>query len=164
MKCPDCGHVNLDGEEDCASCHAPLSALATPQPKQGMQRRILEGKVRDLGFHEAANLTEDTDLEKAVRVMREKRVGCVLVTRGGALAGILTERDLLLKSDPATAPSQRKVKDVMRADTECLQDDEPLAYAFHKMTINGSHHLPVRRSDGVLGVVSARDLLRYLCE
>jgi CBS domain-containing protein len=32
------------------------------------------------------------------------------------------------------------------------------------MTINGSHHLPVRRSDGALGVVSARDLLRYLCE
>lgn len=164
MTCPDCGHVNLPGEEDCSACHAPIAVLSTPQPKHGMQKRILEGTVRDLQPHDAANLKIDASLEKAVRLMREKRVGCVLVMNGDALAGILTERDLLLKSDPACDISRVRVGDVMRPDPECLREEEPLAYAFNKMSLHGMHHLAVRRADGRLAVVSARDLLRYLCE
>ncbi|MBI4348293.1 MAG: CBS domain-containing protein [Elusimicrobia bacterium] len=164
MKCPDCGHVNLPGEEDCSACHAPIAVLSTPQPKQGMQKRILEGSVRDLQPHDAANLGVDATLEQAVKLMREKKVGCVLVMKGDALAGILTERDLLLKSDLASDISRVQVADVMRPNPECIREEEPLAYAFNKMSLHGMHHLAVRRSDGRLAVVSARDLLRYLCE
>jgi len=164
MKCPDCGHLNLPGEETCSACHAPISALSTPQPKQGMQKRILEGTVRDLQPHDAANLKIDSTLEQAVRLMRERKVGCVLVMKGDELAGILTERDLLMKSDPAVEPSRAKVVDVMRASPDSIREDEPLAYAFNKMTLHGMHHLAVRRTSGNWGVVSARDLLRYLCE
>lgn len=164
MKCPDCGYQNLPGEENCSACHAPIAALSTPQPKQGMQKRILEGTVRDLQPHDAANLEIDASLEQAVRLMREKRVGCVLVMNGEALAGILTERDLLLKSDPAVEPARAKVADVMRADPDSIREDEPVAYAFNKMSLHGMHHLAVRRDGGKWAVVSARDLLRYLCE
>lgn len=161
LNCPDCGHANLAGEEDCAHCHAPLASLATPQPKQGMQRRILEGTVADLGSHEAASVSDDAPLAEAIRVMRARRVGCVLAMRDGVLSGILTERDVLLS---AGDPAKVKVAEVMRRDPDCLADDQPLAFAFHKMSLHGLRHLPVRRADGSLGVVSSRDLLRYLCE
>lgn len=162
MNCPDCGHANLAGTETCVHCDAPLSQLAHPQPKQGMQRRILEGRVANLGSHDAASIADVATLEEAIRFMRTRRVGCVLAVKNGLLSGILTERDVLLKS--GTDPAKLRVAEVMRRDPECLQDDEPLAYAFHKMTLTGMHHMPVRRIDGSLGVVSARDLLRYLCE
>ena len=164
MRCPDCGHSNLEGEETCTSCQALLSPLAVPQPQQGMHKRILEGTVRDLQPHKAGSLAEDATLDGAIRLMREQKMGCVLVIRAGKLAGMLTERDLLVRGDPAADPAKVRVADIMRPDPDSLLEDEPLAYAFHKMTIHGMHHLAVRRSDDTFAVVSARDLLRYLCE
>ena len=163
VNCPDCGHANLAGEETCASCHAPVSFLATPQPKHGMQRLILEGTVRDLQPHDAASLPESSTLAEAMRLMRQTKVGCVMVIRDEKLSGIVTERDLVLKSNPNVEPSRVPVKDVMHRDPECLQDTAPLGYAFHRIAISNLQHVPVRRSDGSLGVVSSRDLLRYLC-
>src|SRR5581483_7952776 len=89
--CPDCGHVNLPGEEDCSICHAPISVLSTPQAKHGMQRKIIEGTVKDLEPHPAISLGPDATVGAAVRLMRDKKAGCVLVLRGYALAAIFTE-------------------------------------------------------------------------
>ncbi|MBI4425135.1 MAG: CBS domain-containing protein [Elusimicrobia bacterium] len=162
MDCPDCGHRNLPGEETCAHCEAPLSSLASPQPAAGMQRRILEGTVGDLAPHEAAGLPEDATVDQAVRLMRERKMGCVLVTRDGQLTGLLTERDLLMKFEPTADPKRLAVKDVMKTDPDTAQEEQPLAFAFRAMSLHGQHHLPVRRKDGSWAVVSARDLLRYL--
>ena len=161
--CPDCGHANLPGEEDCSACRAPISALSTPQPKQGMQRRILEGTIADLAPRPAATLTEGAAVAEAVKLMRERKTGCVLVTRAKALAGILTERDLLLGSGPARDLSKTKLADLMRKDPDFLREDQPVAFAFNKMTAHGQHHVPVQRPNGSWALVSARDLLRYLC-
>lgn len=161
--CPDCGQPNLPGEEDCSACRAPLSALPASQPKQGMPRRILEGTVADLAPRPAATLSESAIVADAVKLMRERKVGCVLVTRGKALAGIFTERDLLLGSGSSRDLSKAKVADLMRKDPDFLREDQPVAFAFNKMTAHGQHHVPVLRPDGSWAMISARDLLRYLC-
>ncbi len=163
MKCPDCGTANLPGEELCVSCHASLSALATPQPKGGMQRRILSGTVGDLRVHEALTVEETESVAQAVRSMRKHKTGCVLATNGGALSGIFTERDLLLNLPPGEDPSLIPVARAMRRDPDCVGEEQPIAFAFHKMSVQGHYHLPVRTKSGGLGVVSARDLLAYLC-
>ncbi|MCX5788996.1 MAG: CBS domain-containing protein [Elusimicrobia bacterium] len=161
--CPDCGHANLPGEEDCSACHAPISVLSTPQPKQGMQAKILEGTVADLAPRPATIVGKDATVADAVKLMREQRSGCVLVTNGRALAGIFTERDLLLGSGPARDPSKTRLADLMRKDPDFLREDQPVAFAFNKMTAHGQHHVPVQRPNGSWALVSARDLLRYLC-
>ncbi|UQA62559.1 CBS domain-containing protein [Polyangium aurulentum] len=73
--------------------HAPLAPPAHPL------RRALAAVTADLN---------DSVLE-AAWLMRDHNVGCIVVTRDGKPAGVVTERDLVLcvlaeRLDPATTP------------------------------------------------------------
>jgi CBS domain-containing protein len=50
-------------------------------------------------------------VQKAIEIMRRVRSGCLLVTRGGALVGSLTARDLLTRilatARPLTTPMDK---------------------------------------------------------
>ena len=81
MICPDCRHENIDGEETCEACSAPLSPMALPRPKGGVQSRILQGTITELKPHEALSLPEESTVADAVKSMRRARMGCVLVLR-----------------------------------------------------------------------------------
>ena len=164
MKCPDCGALNLAGEETCEACSAPLSLLALPRPKGGVQSRILEGTIADLKPKDALSVPANGTVESAIHLMRERRMGCVLVTDGARLAGIFTERDLLIKVAGLKEPKTTKVSDAMTPDPQLLGDSDPVALAFHTMAVRGERHVAVARENGSLGIISARDLLRFLCE
>lgn len=165
LRCPDCGTENLSGAEDCSSCGSPLSALSAPRPdpKAPMQVRILEGTIASLKPHPAVTVPADATVARVVGLMREKKMGCVLVLKGKDLAGIFTERDLVVEVAGRLDPAETRVSAVMHKDPLTLREDEPVAYAFHSMALHSNRHIPVRFLDGSLGIVSSRDLLHYLC-
>lgn len=161
MKCPVCGVLNIAGSDECDSCQAPLT---DPAPKKGMEKRIIEGIVRDLGPKRALTISPADSVQKAVELMRKSGVGCMLVLEKGALTGILSERELLFKTDEATDLKKTKVADVMRTHQTPLREDDEVGEVFHRLALSGHRHAAVALSDGSFGVVSARDLLRYLCK
>lgn len=160
-KCPVCGYANIEGGDECDSCQAPLTAVPAARP--GMERRILEGSVKELGPRPALTASPSDTLATAVKTMREGRMGCVLVLERGHLRGVLSERELLFRTDPQTDFSSTCVADIMRPEDAWLREDDPVADAFHRMAVSGNRHVPVRLPDKSFAVVSARDLLRYLC-
>jgi CBS domain-containing protein len=164
MRCPDCSHTNIAGAETCEACHAPLGAPLGPQPHQGLSRRILSGSLHDLSPRKSVSVRPDSSVSDAVRLMRKNGTGCVLVDSegGGAVAGILTERDILLRVAGLKDPTQVKVREIMHPDPLCLKHDEPVSHAFHHMSVGRYRHIPVHLADGSLGLISARDLLSYL--
>ena len=96
----------------------------------------------------------------AARLMKERRVGAVLVVHDGSLAGIFTERDALHRviaegRDPATT----RVAEVMTANPRTIAPDRPFGHALHLMYEGGFRHVPVVDNGRPLGVVSARDAL-----
>lgn len=164
MKCPACGFINLPGSDECGSCQSSLTEIpALVAPKKGMERRILEGTVADLSPQRAKSVPPQDSLMMAVEVMRRDKVGCVLVIDGGKLQGVLSERELLLKTSEATDLARTMVREVMRSNPTCLREDDRVADAFHRMALSGHRHVAVQMSAGGYGVISARDLLRYLC-
>ena len=161
MKCPDCGKENIEGSQDCDSCHAPLTQGTVPQ--EGMARRILEGTVSSLSPKPAIWSSPSDSLDWAVEKMRSNKAGCVLVLESGKLVGVLSEWELLMKA-PDGPLTGRTVKEMMRPDKTCLSESAEVAFAFNQFASSGYRHLPVRMKDGSYGVVSARDLLHYLCQ
>lgn len=109
-------------------------------------------------------LEESASLADAIGAMRERRRGCVLLVRGGKLAGIFTERDVLMKIagskvDLAATP----VADYMTRDPETLPADSSVAYALNKMAVEGYRHIPLVDEHGApIGVISMRDLIEYI--
>src|SRR5436309_11438180 len=97
MVCPDCGHDNIDGVDACDHCGQNLSSVDIPGPKAGLQRAIMETPLRDLQPAIALTVTPGDSVSRAVKLMRDKRQGSVLVMEGRTLVGIFTERDALTR-------------------------------------------------------------------
>ena len=105
----------------------------------------------------------DDRLTEVAQRMVERDVGAALVMEGGALAGILTERDVL-RAVAAGIGEETAVRDWMTRDPETLAPDEPTLHAAVLMIHGGFRHLPLVDGDEVVGILSIRDLMRIVLD
>lgn len=162
MKCPDCGTANIPGSDECEGCGHALQDPAPRAPDGDLAVRVRQGTIKDLCPRPAVSVAPESPVADAVRLMREEKVGCVLVAKAGRIVGIMTERDVLYQVAGVRDPRAVKVVDVMHVDPDFLAVDEPVSHAFHQMSVGGYRHMPVRLEDGAVGIVSSRDLMAYL--
>jgi CBS domain-containing protein len=77
--------------------------------------------------------------------------------------GIFSERDLLTKVAGTAVDYERQpVSQFMTSNPETIQATDRLAFALHKMDCGGYRHLPVIKDGRPLGMISVRDMLRYI--
>ena len=99
-------------------------------------------------------------VEQASRLMKEERVGALLVLDGGRLAGIFTERDALFRViAEGRDPARTRLQEVMTVNPRTIAPDRPFGHALHMMHEGGFRHVPVLDGERPIGVVSARDAL-----
>jgi CBS domain-containing protein len=165
MKCPSCGHQNLPGIDACERCQTSLTQEDVRKVQTDVERSLLEEQIKSLQPVEPLTVDLKTTLKQAIRIMRNKNIGCVVVTDDeGKLAGILTERDLLQKvAGQNLDHSQCRVDDFMSPAPESSKPEHPLAYALHRMIISDIRYLPVvDENDRPEGIISSRDVIAYM--
>ena len=161
MICPVCRFGNFPGDDVCANCGADLWNADTPQPATTFQGRLLGMHLNDLGAP-APNLVDvNASVDDAIARMQRESIDCLLVTDRGALVGIFTDRDAILKV-AGQASTGRTIGEVMTADPVILRSGDPVAVAIHKMAVGGFRHVPIVDRGVATGVVSARDVFRHL--
>ena len=102
---------------------------------------------------------------EAAALMREKKVGCLLVCRDDRVVGIFTERDLMRKVLAAGKPLTLPVADVMTPDPVQVHRKEPIGAVIRRMEEGGYRHLPVVDDAGrPVGVLSVKRIVHYLVE
>ncbi len=94
----------------------------------------------------------------AAKRMREKSVGCLVVTADGAIKGIVTDRDLLACIDKRHDPYQCGVALHMSRPVVVLRPEEDLLTAAGVMWKKRIKRLPVAKDGKLLGIVSLSDL------
>ena len=128
-----------------------------------LDQRMIREPIRFLEPRAPLSLPPTASVRDAVRMMREHRIGCLLVVDGGRLAGIITERDLLLKLEPGDGG--RTVRELMTPDPEVLTLDDPIVYALNKMSVGGFRHVPlVDAARRPVGIVSVKDIIDYIVD
>jgi CBS domain-containing protein len=165
MLCPACGHDNIAGTDRCDTCMAPLMKLDVPYARSGMQRRLMEDPISVLEPAPAIFVPADASIFDAVHLMKNHKVGCLLVMEGARLTGIFSERDVLNKL--ATKAGNHKevlVKEVMTPKPIIFSPDDSIRYAIHEMSVGGFRHIPVVNNHNPVGIISVRDVLGYLCQ
>jgi CBS domain-containing protein len=164
MICPRCGHDNVPGNDVCSSCLLDLAPLDQPIPRDRVQSDLMDRPIRDLSPRPPITLPIDAPLSDAVRVMLDAGVGTVLIVdAGGSLAGIFSERDLLLRvPDEVARSGERPLAEFMTPNPESVRLDDTLVLALHKMDVGGYRHLPVVTDGKPVGVISVRDLMRHI--
>jgi len=122
--------------------------------------------VQELMIQEILTVREDTTILDATRRMTESNRGAVVVVNSaGDGVGIFTERDLLKRVvakqvDPRTTPVSR----VMTKEMVCVGAEDPLQGLPEVMLKGNFRHLPVVEGQSVIGMLSIRDIVRYLTD
>jgi len=163
MLCPSCGHDNLPGADDCEECLAALTQEDIPLPTSKIEHSMMSDCISSLNPAEAVSVADSAKLGEAVALMRKHRIGCVLATdAGGALSGILSERDLLNKvAGKDVDLDSARVADFMTHDPETLTPEHWISFALNRMEVGGFRHLPIVGKDGPPGIISSRDIINY---
>jgi CBS domain-containing protein len=161
VTCPSCNSENLEGEDNCVHCGADLRAVDIPEQAQWFGSTPLAVPLQALGVRAPLLVDAGTPAGEAIDLMQSKGIDCLIVTEGGGLAGIFTERDAVLKL--AGRPLEGVVVgDAMTRDPVVLRRNDTIAVAIHKMAVGGFRHIPFVDGDEMLGVVAARDVFRHL--
>ena len=118
-------------------------------------RHMLAGKP-----HVHAVDPDDTVLH-ALRVMADRNIGAVLVTSGGALVGILSERDYARKMVlHGKSSHETVVREVMTGTVHSVTPEWTCDQCMALMTDKHIRHLPVMDNGRLVGVISIGDVVR----
>ncbi len=105
----------------------------------------------------------DATVFDAIAKMAEKNVGSMVVTDGGKLLGIITERhyarNVALKGK--TSPAIR-VRDIMETNVMYVRPEQSTEECMALMTDKRVRHLPVLDDDKIVGIVSIGDLVKSI--
>jgi CBS domain-containing protein len=109
---------------------------------------------------------EGESVEHTLKIMLEKKIGCMLVTKNGKLSGIVTEGDftrrfLSMKRDAAAV----KVEEIMSKKLTTLDENDSIAFCLNAMVIGGFRHIPLTNSENVpVAVISVKDIMNYIVD
>jgi CBS domain-containing protein len=164
MICPNCGHDNLPGAEECSSCLQDLTQLDRPVAQNRVERSLMEDTVGGLRPGPALTVSPSATVCDAIRAMMANKVGALLVVDDQErLLGIFSERDLLTKVAGIHPDfAEMAVADFMTPNPETVTATDTLGFVLHKMDVGGYRHLPVMDEGKPVGVVSVRDMLRHI--
>jgi len=115
-------------------------------------------KLREIMVKEVIQAWPDETIGVAAQRMRERAVGCLVVTVEGAVKGIITDRDLLACLAQAHDPYRCKVSSHMHRPVIVLRPEEDHATAAQVMRSKRIKRLPIAADGKLLGIVSLSDL------
>jgi len=150
------------GEEDLAM----MEAIQAKERPRVFDQRMIREPILTLNPGPPVTVTSTAALADGLDLMKDRRIGCVLVVDDGRLAGIITERDVLMRVAGTTCdPRSASVAEFMTADPEVLRPQDSIAFALNKMSVGGFRHVPlVDDARRPVGVVSMRMIVDYLVE
>lgn len=164
-ECPYCGADNIDGADHCEECQQPLDFLSKPRASTPIERNLAKDRVSSLNPKRPLTVPPDRPVGEVLSLMVEQKVGCVIVTQNDELVGIFSERDALNRLNVDYAKlANRPVSQFMTSSPEFVDLEARIAFAVHKMDVGGYRHLPVVSHGRIAGVISARDVLRYVTQ
>ncbi len=105
---------------------------------------------------------DDVSVREASRLMRDRRVGALVVVRGQEIQGLVTERHVVARVvAEALDPAQARVRDVMQRDVATVRLDEPAEEIEALLRRRRTRYVPVVGARGLLGMISLGDLARH---
>jgi CBS domain-containing protein len=119
-------------------------------------------EILDEKGHDVLQIEADAQVFDAVKRMVDAGVGSLLVTDGGSVAGIFTERDYLRRmtlegrDDKDTA-----VREVMSSPLVVVTPDTAIDECMAVMTDRRIRHLPVVEEGDVVGILSIGDVVKF---
>ncbi|HET7757195.1 MAG TPA: CBS domain-containing protein [Steroidobacteraceae bacterium] len=119
-------------------------------------RALLDAKGRTIH-----SVQPESSVLDAIRLMADHHVGALLVMKGAALEGIVSERDYARKVIlRGRSSADTPVRDIMSSPVLTVGPDDTVQKCMQLVTERRVRHLPVLDAGRVVGVVSIGDLVK----
>lgn len=111
---------------------------------------------------EIRTIGPDATLAEASSLMRDVRVGALLVSAHGSYVGVVSETDLVRKAMAGGLdPARERVRAIMSSPVISIEIDRSAHEASDLMADKGIRHLAITQDGQIVGIISVRDLLRF---
>ena len=119
-------------------------------------------EILDEKGHDALRIEAEASVFEAVKRMVEANVGSLLVTVGGEITGIVTERDYLRHVAREGRPDKgTAVREVMSSPLIVVTAQTTVDECMALMTDRRIRHVPVVDGGEVVGIVSIGDVVKF---
>ena len=127
-------------------------------------------KVSDIMVREIVSVAGDTPIKEAAEKTLKNNVGSLAVTDDGVTVGIVTDKDFVRYV--SSGKKVEHIREIMSTPLIKVDSDSDILETFRVMTENKISHVFVEGKKsiagmelaGIVGVVSLKDVLRYLPE
>jgi CBS domain-containing protein len=117
--------------------------------------------VVDIMSAEVVCVDASSTAYQAAMKMLENDIGCVVVTKGKAVMGIITKGDILRSVvKKGKNPKQVNADKIMSAPVVTVDRDDSVETASKLMSKNKASKLPVLKNGELVGIVTATDIIR----
>ena len=104
----------------------------------------------------------DATVSEVADLLHSRRVGALVVLDADQVVGIVSERDVVRAVAEGGAGSlSQPIRDFMTSNVLFAEPGETVDFLLGRMTDRRIRHLPVCKSDRLLGIVSIGDLVKW---
>lgn len=127
---------------------------------------IFSKELWEMQIPKVVSVEKHISIGEAIQIMQDNKMGSVVVSEGGKVVGIVTERDILLKVvNKITDTDRTSVAMIMTPNPVLLRPNDMITFAMHNMHIGGFRHVPIVDDNGkALSMVSIKDVLSFLLD
>lgn len=115
--------------------------------------------VKDLMTYPAITVEETTSIQNAIKIMKEKNIGFIPITKNNIITGVITDRDILIRAI-GIHDIKNEISNIMTSDeVHFVSLTTPLIDAVTMMATHKIRRLVVLNDGKVVGVLTSKDLL-----
>jgi CBS domain-containing protein len=110
---------------------------------------------------EVVTIHPDATVRDLLGLLAQHNIGAVVVsTDGGAVDGIVSERDIVRRLAESDAVLDGAVSAIMTSDVQTCEPDVPVDDLRQLMTERRIRHVPVVRDGALVGIISIGDVVK----
>lgn len=115
--------------------------------------------IREVMSNRPVTVDPGATIRQAAQLMRDHEVGDVIVVDNGRLAGLVTDRDIVVRAVAESHdPAQVTVGDIATTQLNCLSPTDSVEEAIRLMREQAVRRIPVVEGGRCVGVVTIGDL------
>ena len=121
-------------------------------------------EIRKQVTRDVVTLDASAPMTEAARLMEERHIGSVVVRDGGAVVGLVTERDLMRTVCVLGRAPAAPIRDALRREIPRVGPSTTETEVASVMREHGTRHLLVEDGGEVMGIISMRDIIQLMMD
>jgi 2-oxoglutarate ferredoxin oxidoreductase subunit beta len=137
--------------------------LKSTDPLTASLKTKVEKIFYDYDYKRSKMISPRDSISTAIAYFKAAHIECILVGDSKRLYGIISERDIIQNVVLTSIDRDRSpVSNIMRPVYEIMDESNSIGDVINILSISGHRHVPIRLKDGGFGLVTIRQILRFI--